>query len=69
MDREEVLRQAVLSTAPDAIVAADTEGNIFFWNPDAERIFGFSSIEAVGASLDIIIPERLRKRHWTVTGT
>jgi PAS domain S-box len=64
MDCEELLRQAVFSTASDAIVAADTEGNIFFWNPGAERIFGFSRIEAVGASLDIIIPERLRKRHW-----
>ena len=64
MDREEALRRAVLSSASDAIVAADREGNIFFWNPGAERIFGFSRADAVSASLDIIIPERLQKRHW-----
>lgn len=37
---------------------------IRFWNPGAVRIFGFSRKEALGASLDIIIPERLRQRHW-----
>jgi PAS domain S-box-containing protein len=35
-----------------------------FWNPGAERIFGYTSEDAIGQSLDIIIPERLRKRHW-----
>jgi PAS domain S-box-containing protein len=64
MDREAALRRAILSNASDAIVAADREGNIFFWNPGAERIFGFSSVDTVGAPLDIIIPERLRRRHW-----
>ncbi|MBN8919913.1 MAG: PAS domain S-box protein [Rhizobiales bacterium] len=58
------LGEAVLSAVSDAIVAADREGNISFWNPGAERIFGFSSAEAVGRSLDIIIPEPQRKRHW-----
>ena len=38
---------------------------ITFWNPGAERIFGFSSAQAVGQSLDLIIPENLRNRHWT----
>jgi PAS domain S-box-containing protein len=60
----DVLAKAVLSTSSDAIVAADKDGIIRFWNPGAERIFGYSSEAAVGASLDIIIPERLRKRHW-----
>lgn len=58
------LAQAVLSTASDAIIATDREGFITFWNPGATRIFGFSSEEAMGRSLDIIIPENLRKRHW-----
>lgn len=58
------LEEAVLSTASDAIVAADRDGIIFFWNPGAERIFGFPRGDAVGKSLDIIIPERLRERHW-----
>jgi PAS domain S-box-containing protein len=48
--------------APDAIVYAD--GLIAFWNKGAERLFGFSEAEAMGKSLDIIIPENLRKRHW-----
>ena len=60
----DVLAKAVLSTGSDAIVAADKDGIIRFWNPGAERIFGYSSDAAVGASLDIIIPERLRQRHW-----
>jgi len=48
----------------DAIVYADAEGLIRFWNAGAERTFGFSETEARGQSLDIIIPESLRKRHW-----
>lgn len=50
--------------APDAIVYADADGVIAFWNKGAERIFGFSEAEALGQTLDIIIPEPLRKRHW-----
>lgn len=50
--------------APDAIVYADAEGVIAFWNRGAERLFGFSETEALGKTLDIIIPEALRKRHW-----
>jgi PAS domain S-box-containing protein len=34
------------------------------WNPAAERMFGYTEKEALGASLDLIIPERLRGRHW-----
>jgi PAS domain S-box-containing protein len=64
MDRKAVLEQAILSTGSDAIIAADKEGKIFFWNPGAERIFGHTSADAVGHSLDIIIPDRLRQRHW-----
>jgi PAS domain S-box-containing protein len=50
--------------APDAIIYADIGGMIRFWNRGAERIFGFSQAEALGRSLDLIIPENLRKRHW-----
>jgi PAS domain S-box-containing protein len=55
---------AILSTPSDAIVAADRDGIIRVWNPGAERIFGFAAADAVGRSLDLIIPERLRARHW-----
>jgi PAS domain S-box-containing protein len=64
MSYPDALVQAVLSTHSDAIIAADREGLIVFWNPGAERIFGHASDAAIGQSLDIIIPERLRKRHW-----
>lgn len=64
MDVPGALAAAILSTLSDAIVAADKDGTIFFWNPGAERIFGYARAEAVGRSLDIIIPERLRQRHW-----
>ena len=59
-----VLANAVLRTSSDAIVASDKEGIIQFWNAGAERIFGYTSGDAMGKSLDIIIPERLRARHW-----
>jgi len=58
------LGKAILAAQADAILATDREGVIRFWNPGAVRIFGFPSEEAIGASLDLIIPERLRKRHW-----
>ncbi len=53
-----------IEAAADAIIAADTDGKIVFWNPAATRIFGFAAEEALGASLDLIIPERFRARHW-----
>lgn len=58
------LAHAILD-APDAVIYSDREGVIRFWNGGAERLFGFSAEEALGQSLDIIIPERLRERHWT----
>ena len=48
----------------DAIVVTDASGAITLWNPAAERMFGYSQSEALGQSLDLIIPDRLRKRHW-----
>lgn len=59
-----LLPEAILSTRADAIIAADRDGIVYFWNPGAERLFGYSADEAVGRALDLIIPERLRQRHW-----
>jgi PAS domain S-box-containing protein len=56
--------QTLAREAPDAIIYADAEGFICFWNRGAERIFRFEEAEAIGKSLDIVIPENLRKRHW-----
>jgi PAS domain S-box-containing protein len=59
------LGEALLHSASDAIIATDRDGRITFWNPGAERIFGFTADDAVGQSLDLIIPENLRARHWS----
>ena len=56
--------ETVVRTIPDAVIYADAEGIIRFWNAGAERIFGFAAVDAVGQSLDIIIPANLRARHW-----
>jgi PAS domain S-box-containing protein len=58
------LAEALLNSASDAIVATDRDGRITVWNPGAERIFGFAADAAVGQTLDLIIPENLRARHW-----
>jgi PAS domain S-box-containing protein len=58
------LFESIVREAADAIVYADADGVIRFWNAGAERIFGYAAAEAVGQSLDLIIPERLRARHW-----
>jgi PAS domain S-box-containing protein len=52
------------SELADALIIADTAGTICFWNGAAERIFGWPASRALGASLDLIIPERQRDRHW-----
>jgi len=58
------LRERIIREAADAVVAADTSGKITLWNAGAERLFGYSEAEAVAQSLDVIIPEAQRKRHW-----
>lgn len=60
---EAAIAAAILS-GPDAVIAADRNGLITFWNTGAERIFGCTAEQAVGESLDLIIPKRLRARHW-----
>ena len=63
MDRDQIARK-LFEGMPDALVVADREGIIRVWNGGAKRIFGFAEGEALGQSLDIITPERLRERHW-----
>ncbi len=48
----------------DALVVADASGAITLWNPAAERLFGHTEVQALGQSLDIIIPQRQQQRHW-----
>jgi PAS domain S-box-containing protein len=60
---DSLLKQLV-ENAPDAMLISDGEGIIRFWNSGAELMFGHTTAEAVGQSLDLIIPENLRSRHW-----
>lgn len=61
----EAFARTLVAGMPDAIVHADAAGVIQVWNAGATRLFGFTAEEAIGRSLDIIIPEGLRDRHWT----
>jgi len=56
--------QQLVSVIGDAVVVSDAGGSITLWNAAAERMFGFTEQEALGQSLDLIIPQRLQQRHW-----
>ena len=56
--------QALVAAVGDAVIVSDRSGAITLWNGGAERMFGYSEEEALGRKLDLITPERLRKRHW-----
>jgi PAS domain S-box-containing protein len=58
------LAARIVAGASDAILFADREGVMRLWNRGAEEMFGWTAAEAIGQSLDLIIPERLRSRHW-----
>lgn len=55
---------ALVDQLADAVIAADPTGTITYWNRAAERVFGWPAGDAVGHTLDLIIPERFRSRHW-----
>ncbi|MEZ5406989.1 MAG: PAS domain S-box protein [Acidimicrobiales bacterium] len=61
---DEAALAALVEQLADAVVIADPSGQIVFWNGAAERVFGWPAAEAVGQSLDMIIPERQRGAHW-----
>lgn len=54
----------ILECMSEAVIFADPKGVIRLWNPGAEAVFGYGAAEAIGRSLDLIIPEQLRKAHW-----
>ncbi|MDD2898314.1 MAG: PAS domain S-box protein [Desulfuromonadaceae bacterium] len=60
---EHLLKQLV-QNASDAILISDVEGVVRYWNCGAGLLFGYDAAEAVGQTLDLIIPENLRSRHW-----
>jgi len=56
--------EALIVNMPDAVIYSDRDGTIRYWNAGATRMFGHTANEATGQSLDLIIPEGLRARHW-----
>jgi PAS domain S-box-containing protein len=58
------LEAAIVARTDHAVIVADADGAIRFWNPAAEAMFGRPRDDALGRSLDIIVPEKLRDRHW-----
>ncbi len=58
------LPRRLLDGSPDAVLVSDPDGNVLYWNEASTRLFGFTAEEALGHSMDLIIPERLRGRHW-----
>jgi PAS domain S-box-containing protein len=63
------LFRLIVDQGPDAVVFANPEGKIHIWNNAAAELFGYLRKEAIGQSLDIIIPDRLRQAHWEGFGT
>lgn len=59
-----LIYERIIRAAADAIVVAGADGTIQLWNSGAEKLFGFTETEAVGQSLDLIVPEKQRARHW-----
>ncbi|TCS39333.1 PAS domain S-box-containing protein [Paucimonas lemoignei] len=58
------LYQDIFRDVADAMIFSDVDGVIRLWNPAAEAVFGYTASEAIGQSLDLIIPESLREAHW-----
>ncbi|WP_242361704.1 PAS domain S-box protein [Anaeromyxobacter sp. SG17] len=58
------LAARIIEETGDAVLFADRDGVLRLWNRGAERMFGWSAAEVIGKSMDLIIPERLRARHW-----
>jgi PAS domain S-box-containing protein len=55
---------ALIAAVGDAVMVCDAQGAVTLWNPACERMFGYTESEMLGQSMDVIIPERLRGRHW-----
>ena len=58
------LYERIVEDMPEAVIVSDRDGVILFWNRAAEAMFGHSASDVVGQSLDVIIPDRFRARHW-----
>jgi PAS domain S-box-containing protein len=62
--RHQSLCESIVEQSPIAIIVGDREGIVRLWNAGAQTMFGWSAEEALGKSMDMIIPEKHRPRHW-----
>ena len=65
MDQQSKLTERILDQAPDALICANDSGTIIRWNRASTALFGYSSDEALGQSVELIIPDHLRAAHWS----
>jgi len=65
MGGQSKLADAILDQVADAVICADRSGAVIRWNRACTALFGFSAEEALGQSLDLIIPEHHRAAHWS----
>ena len=54
----------IVACMHEAVILADLKGVVVVWNHGAETLFGFTADEAIGQTVDLIIPEKMRKAHW-----
>ena len=65
MEEQSKLAERILDQVADAVICINHSGAIIRWNPACTALFGFSAEEALGQSVDLIIPEHLRAAHWS----
>jgi PAS domain S-box-containing protein len=63
-DQQTLNTEELIARAPDAIIFADCAGVIRLWNQAAETMFGHGATDAIGQTLDLIVPEPYRVAHW-----
>jgi PAS domain S-box-containing protein len=65
MEEQSELAERILNQVADAVIFANHSGAIIRWNPACTALFGYSAEEALGQSVELIIPEHLRAAHWS----
>ena len=65
MEQQSTLAERILDQVADAVICADRSGTVVRWNQACAALFGYSAQEALGQSVELIIPEHLRAAHWS----
>jgi len=65
VDTPSKLADAILDQVADALICTNPTGAVIRWNRACTTLFGYSAQEALGQSIELIIPEHLRAAHWS----